>query len=203
MDHTQHTKTQHPDPPHPDPPHPTPPAGGMPADLLARLSAAGVSLDDLTQAGLVRPRRLRRAPSRVRWPGRWSSSSVTGPAATRRGRRTCGSWSTASRTCARAPADVLHRTVPLPQRPPRPDCLPPLGEDLDCADRYAGAGSRDIDAVVRSDVSDLAWWTRRRALKRTVARNVKRARAGCRCTRPTAAAPRSPPSRAPAGCSAG
>ena len=48
MDHTQNTQSGT-----STPSTPTPPAGGMPADLLARLTAAGVPLDDLTQAGLV------------------------------------------------------------------------------------------------------------------------------------------------------
>jgi site-specific recombinase XerD len=58
-------------------------------------------------------------------------------------------------------------------------CTPPEEEkDLDCGARYGGAGGRGVDSIVRKDIDDLAWWARRRALKRTVARNAKRAAAG-------------------------
>lgn len=58
------------------------------------------------------------------------------------------------------------------------DCAPPTGEDLDCSARYPGSGGKAAGAVVRSDIEDLTWWAQRKALKRTVARNVKRAQAG-------------------------
>lgn len=164
MDHTHH--------PQPSTPAPsTPPSGGLPADLLARLTAAGVSLDDLTHAGLVR---AEASPDR-------SLARQVALALNELERDRPGSYKTwspylrilvhglpdlcpcACETCSTGPCPCHSGTH-------APDCLTPSDEDLDCADRYAGAGGKDIDAVVRSDVSDLAWWTRRKALKRTVAR---------------------------------
>ena len=199
MDHTQNTQ-----PGTSTPSTPTPPAGGMPADLLARLTAAGVSLDDLTQAGLVWAEET---------PPRSLSRQVT-LALVELERDRPGShktWSPYLRILVDGLPDLCPCACETCSTGPCPcrsgvhanGCLPPAGEDLDCADRYAGAGSRDIDAVVRCDISDLAWWTRRKALKRTVARNLKRPGPVCRGTRPTAAGPRRPRSGAPGGCSAG
>jgi integrase len=67
---------------------------------------------------------------------------------------------------------------PCPAGTHHPDCRPPAGEHLDCAGRYAGLGVRDVDAVLRDDVTELAWWARRRAFKRTVRRNAARAAKG-------------------------
>lgn len=57
-------------------------------------------------------------------------------------------------------------------------CQPGQGETINCANRYTGRGDRDVDAITHSDIADLAWWTRRRALKRTVRRNANRANVG-------------------------
>lgn len=107
MDHTHHPQPSTPAPSTPAPS--TPPSGGLPADLLARLTAAGVSLDDLTHAGLVRAEAS---------PDRSLARQVALPADP--GPRPPGPVPVRLR-------DLLHRTVSLPQRYPRSRLPDPVG----------------------------------------------------------------------------
>jgi len=82
--------------------------------------------------------------------------------------------------CARAPARPARSGRARAARTGgTPDiCQPPQDLTYSCADRYAGVGDKDVADISEDDVRDLAWSARRRALQRTVRRNVTRAKIG-------------------------
>jgi integrase len=63
-------------------------------------------------------------------------------------------------------------------RPHHVGCTPDFKDPQDCTVRYLEVGSKTAVQVIVDDIADLAWWSQRKALKRTHARNLKRAASG-------------------------
>lgn len=148
-------------------------------DLRARLAAAGITLEELAALGA--------APKQTDTT-RTVATLMKGPLATleRDHEGTYGTWSPYLKAMVEGFDGVCPCACPTCSIGPCPcaagdhhdTCEPGKGDKIDCGDRYRGIADSDIDSVTRSDIADLAYWSRRRALKRTVRRNINREKLG-------------------------
>lgn len=148
-------------------------------DLYARLAAAGITPDDLGTLAAARQQTSPTRTAEVLMHGALKTLERDHPGAY----KTWVPYLKAmvegfDQVCPCSCAVCCTGPCPCAAAGHHDTCVPGRGETINCADRYRGVGDSDIDRITKTDLADLAYWARRRALQRTVRRNINREKIG-------------------------